>query len=164
MELSFSDSNFVVLCSFIAFFGLLAYLGVPKFLTGKLDERADTIRNELDEARRLREEAQEIFASFERKQREVSTLADEIVENAKRDAVAAAEQAKADLAISIERRLKRADEQIGQAEAEAVKEVKDKAAQIAVAAAGEVLRARLDAAKSKGLIDAAIEEVGERLH
>ena len=158
------DTNFVVLLSFLGFFGLLWYLGVHKFLGAKLDERAEKIRNDLAEARRLREEAQEVFASFERKQKDVAEQAEEIVANAKREAEAAAEQAKTELAASIERRLKRADEQIQMAETSAVKEVKDKAAQIAVAAAAEVLKSKMSAKTGTGLIDAAIEEVGERLH
>ncbi|MEM7505258.1 MAG: ATP F0F1 synthase subunit B [Pseudomonadota bacterium] len=158
------NTDFVVLVALIGFFALLGYLGVHKLIGGKLDERAEKIREELAEARRLREEAQEVFASFERKQAEVAGQVDEIVSAAKREAEVAAEQAKADLKLSIERRLKRADEQIGMAEASAVKEVKDKAAQIAVAAAAEVLRAKLTADKANALIDGAIDEAGERLH
>lgn len=164
MELSFWDTNFTVLVSFLLFVGLLAYLGVHKFLAKKLDERADGIRAELDEARRLREEAQEVFASFERKQHEVSDQVEDIVAHAKREAEAAAEQAKADLQASIERRLKRADESIDMAEANAVKEVRDKAIQIAVAAAAEVMKAKIDPAQADALVDKAIAEVGDRLH
>lgn len=160
----FYNSNFVVLLSFISFFGLLGYLGVHTFLGKKLDDRATGIRHELDEARRLREEAQEIFASFERKQKEVETQAGEIVAHAEAEAKAVAKQAEADIAVSIERRLKRAQEQIEMAEASAVKEVKDRAVQIAVAAAAEVLQQNLTAQKANSLINTAIDEVGERLN
>jgi F-type H+-transporting ATPase subunit b len=78
-----NDSYFVVGLSFFLFFGLLVYLGVHKFLALKLDERSDRIRAELDEVRRLREDAQATFAEFERKQREVQGQADEIVAHAK---------------------------------------------------------------------------------
>lgn len=160
----FYNSDFVVAISWFLFLGLLAYLGVHKLLGKKLDERAEGIREDLAEARRLREEAQEIFAEFERKQAEVQGQADEIVAHAKSEAEAAAERAKADLAVSIERRLKAADEQIALAESDAVKEVKDKAVSVAIAAATEVLTAKLGDDKAESLVDAAIQDVGARLH
>jgi len=160
----FYDSNIVVAISFFLFFALLAYLGVHKFVIGALDKRADGIRNELNEARQLREEAQELFAEFERKQKEVEGQAEDIVANAKAEAEAAAERAKADLATSIERRLKAADEQIALAESDAVKEVKDTAVSVAIAAASEVLTSKLGADQAEGLVDNAIKDVGAKLH
>lgn len=160
----FYDSNIVVAISFFLFFALLAYLGVHKFVIGALDKRADGIRNELNEARQLREEAQELFADFERKQKEVQGQAEDIIANAKAEAEAAAERAKADLATSIERRLKAADEQIALAESDAVKEVKDTAVSVAIAAASEVLTSKLGADQAQGLIDNAIKDVGAKLH
>ncbi len=158
------DSHFVVAVSFVLFFGLLAYLGVHKFLGRLLDQRADRIREELDEVRRLREEAQAIAAEFERKHREVDTQVGEIVAHAKLEAEQAAENAKADLAASIERRLRGADEQIAMAEDNAVREVRDRAVQVAIAAAAEVMAARLTDARADALVDDAIESVGELLH
>ena len=158
------DSHFVVGISFVLFFGLLAYFGVHKFLAGALDQRADRIRQELDEVRRLREEAQAVFAEFERKHREVDAQTGEIVAHAKAEAEQAAANAKADLAASIERRLRGADEQIAMAEANAVREVRDRAVQVAIAAAAEVMAARLSDARADALVDDAIKRVGERLH
>ncbi len=158
------DSHFVVGISFVVFFGLLAYLGVHKLIGRALDDRAGRIREELDEVRRLREEAQAIFAEFERKHREVHTQVGEIVAHAKLEAEQAAENAKADLAASIERRLRGADEQIAMAEANAVREVRDRAVQVAIAAAAEVMAARLTADDADALVDDAIRSVGERLH
>ncbi len=160
----FYDSYFVVALSLFLFLALLAYYGVHKLIIGKLDERADRIRSELDEVRRLREDAQATFAEFERKQREVADQADEIVAHAKLEAEQASEQAKADLADSIERRLKAADEQIAMAEASAVREVRDRAVQVAVSAAAEVMAGRLGEDKADELIDQAIDKVGERLN
>ena len=105
------DSNVVVTISFTIFIGILDYVGVHKLLLKALDDRADRIRKELDEARRLREEAQATFAEFERKQREVSAQAEDIVAHAREEAEAAAVKAKEDLKASIARRLKAADEQ-----------------------------------------------------
>ena len=98
-------------------------------LAGMLDKRADGIRTDLDEARGLREEAQALLASYERKQREVQDQADRIVAQARAEAEAAAEQAKADLRQSIDRRLAAAEDQIASAEAAAVREVRDRAVQ-----------------------------------
>ncbi len=158
------NSTFVVGVAFVLFLALLAYLGVHRLLAKALDERAARIRAELNEARQLREEAQELFADFERKQRQVAGQADEIVARARTEAEAAAERAKADLKVSIERRLKAADEQIQLAEANAVRQVKDRAVAIAIAAAADVLRARLGEDRAQGLVDEAIEEVGRKLH
>ena len=160
----FYNTNFVVLLSFLAFFGLLYYLGVHTFLGRKLDERAENIRHELNEARRLREEAQEIFASFERKQKEVDEQAKEIVSHAEQEAKAAAAKAEEDIKKSVELRVKRAQEQIEMAEADALKEVKDKAVQTAIAAASDILKQNLSAQKANALINQSIDEVGKRLN
>ena len=160
----FYNSTLVVALSFFLFIALLGYLGVHKLIGKALDDRADKIRGELAEAKQLKEEAQEIFAEFERKQKEVQGQADDIIANAKAEAEAAAVRAKEDIARSIERRLKAADEQIELAESEAVKEVKDTAVTVAIAAASEVLAAKMGADKDEGLVDAAIKDVGARLH
>jgi F-type H+-transporting ATPase subunit b len=158
------NSNFVVGVAFVLFVALLAYLGVHKYIARALDERAGRIRAELGEARQLREEAQELFAEFERKQRQVAGQADEIIAHARTEAEAAAERAKEDIRLSIERRLRAADEQIALAEANAVRQVRDQAVAVAIAAASDVLRQRLGEDRDRGLVDQAIEEVGRKLH
>ncbi|TQS71620.1 F0F1 ATP synthase subunit B [Rhodobacteraceae bacterium] len=161
---SLRNTDFVVSLAFLTFVGVLFYFKVPTQLGGLLDKRAAGIKSDLDEARSLREEAQSILATYERKSREVQTQADEIVANAKRDAEAAAEQAKKDLEDSIVRRLNAAEEQIGSAEKAAVKEVRDRAAAIAIAAAGDVLAKQMTASEQNARIDASIKEVAQRLH
>lgn len=163
MEL-FYNSTLVVGISLVLFLALLWYLGVHKFIAKALDARAERIRAELDEAKKLKEEAQELFADFERKQKEVEGQATEIVERAKVEAEQAAERAKADIQASIERRLKAADEQIALAEANAVREVKNKAVAVAIAAATEVITRNLDAERAEGMVEAAIKNVGAKLH
>lgn len=160
----FYDSHFVVGLALFLFLGLLAYLGVHRFLAKALDDRAARIRGELDESRRLREEAQATFAEFERKQREVESQATEIIAHAKVEAEQAAERAKADIAASIERRLKAADEQIAMAEANALREVRERAIQVAVAAAAEVIESRMTPARADTLVEDAIKAVGDKLH
>jgi F-type H+-transporting ATPase subunit b len=161
---SLYNTDFVVLISFLVFIGVLVYFKVPGILTSLLDKRAEGIRNELDEARALREEAQTILASYERKQREVAEQSARIVAQAREEAQLAAEQAKADLKASIARRLAAAEDQIASAENSAVREVRDRAISIAVAAAAEVIAARTSATDQNKLIDSAIEEVSARLH
>jgi F-type H+-transporting ATPase subunit b len=161
---SLSNTNFVVLIAFLLFVGVLIYYKVPPMLMGLLDKRAVQIRAELDEARALREEAQQLLASFERKSRDVAEQADRIVKHAKEEANNVAEEAKAALAKSLERRLKAAEEQIETAEAAAVREVRDRAVQIAVAAAGDVIAKSMTAADANARIDAAIKVVDDKLH
>lgn len=161
---SLSNTDFIVLVSFILFLSVLAYFKVPAILGKMLDDRAAGIQSELDEARALREEAQTLLASYERKQKEVQGQADAIVAAAKQEAEAAAAQAKVDLEKSIARRLAAAEDQIASAEASAVKEVRDQAAIVAVAAARDVIAKQMTAADGNKLIDSAIDEVGAKLH
>ncbi len=161
---SLFNTDFVVLIAFLLFIGVLVYLKVPGLLGGMLDKRAETIRSELDEAKKLREEAQTVLAGYERKQKEVAEQAERIVENAKKEAQAAAEQAKEDLKVNIARRLQAAEDQIASAEASAVKEVRDRAISVAIAAASEVVASKSAAEDQAKLIDDSIAEVQAKLH
>lgn len=161
---SLRNTDFVVTLAFLLFIGILVYFRVPQIVGGLLDKRAEGIRNDLAEARRLREEAQEIYASYERRQREVKTQADEIVANAKREAVLEAEKAKKALQASIERRLKAAEEQIAGAEGDAVRAVRDRAIQTAISAATEILGKQATADQRAAGIDRAIDDVATRLN
>ncbi len=161
---SLGNTNFIVLLAFILFIAVLVYFKVPGLLMGMLDKRADGIRSDLNEAKALREEAQALLASYERKQKEVQGQAARIVETAKSEAKAPAEQAKADLEASIVRRLAAAEDQIASAEAGAIKEVRDQAATVAVAVAREVIAKQLSAADGNKLIEDAIGQVEAKLH
>lgn len=161
---SLRNTDFIVLLAFLLFVGILIYYKVPSIIGAMLDKRADGIRNDLDEARRLREEAQEIYASYERRQREVKGLAEEIIANAKREAEAQATKAKDDLKVSIERRLKAAEDQIDSAEKDAVRVVRNRAVQAAISAAGELLGAQVKGGKRSDGIDDAINDVAHRLN
>jgi F-type H+-transporting ATPase subunit b len=161
---SLHNTDFVVTIAFLLFIGVLIYFKVPSMLAVMLDRRAQSIRDDLDEARALREEAQKVLATFERKSREVHEQAERIVKHARDEAILAAEEAKATLAQSLERRLKAADEQIASAEAAAVRAVRDQAIQVAIAAAGDAIAKNMSAAEAKDLIEASIAEVGAKLH
>jgi F-type H+-transporting ATPase subunit b len=161
---SLTNTDFVVILAFSLFVGLLLKFGVPAMIGKLLDERAEGIRSDLEEAKALREEAQTVLASFERKQREVQDQADRIVEQAKADAEKAAVEAKAELKASIARRLAAAEDQIASAQAGAVKEVRDTAVTVAVGAARDIIAKQMTAADGNKLIDASIETVGAKLH
>ncbi len=161
---SLYNTNFVVLISASIFVGILLYFRVPRMLLKILDDRADGISKEIAEARALREEAQTILASFERKHKEVAAHAEDIVKHAKAEAELAAEAAKAELEANIVRRIAAAEEQIKSAEDAAVREIKDKAVAISIAAAKDVIAAKMTAKEAGALIDDAIKEVGAKLH
>ena len=161
---SLANTNFVVTLSFLLFIGVLLYLKVPGLLGGLLDKRAEGIQDELNEAKALRDEAQTILASYERKKAEVEEQAKGIVERAKAEAEDAAVAAKEALAASIERRLKAAGDQITSAQTSAIREVRDRAIEVALAASAEVMAKSMTATDANAMIKSSIEEVKDRLH
>ena len=161
---SLGNTDFVVSIAFVIFIGILLYYKVPGVVGGMLDKRADTIKAELDEAKALREEAQSLLATYERKQKEVQEQADRIVAAAKEEATNAATAAKEDIARSITRRLAAAEDQIASAQASAIKDVRDQAIAVAVGAAKDVIAKQMDAKSAGTLIDQSIATVGEKLH
>lgn len=158
------STEFVVTIAFVLFIGLLVYLKVPGLLMGLLDKRADAIKASLDEAKALRDDAQKLLASYERKQREVQEQSARIVAHARDEATAAAARAKEDLKASIARRVKAAEDQIASAEAAAIREVRNRAVAVAVAAAGDVMAKSLTAKDGDALIDTSIALVEARMH
>lgn len=158
------DPSFWAFLALIAFFGLLYYMGIHKTLGKTLDERADAIRGELDEAKRLREEAQEMLASYQRKQREAEAEADAIVAQAKSEAKSLRNEARKELTERLERRTQLAEQRIAQAEAQAAAEVKAAAANLAAAAAEQILKSRLSKTDLNRIVDADIKAVGEKLN
>jgi F-type H+-transporting ATPase subunit b len=159
-----NNTEIVVAIGFLIFVGVLVYFGVPGLLGRKLDERAVRIKAELDEARALREEAQTLLAGYERKQKEVKAQADDIVVAARAEAEKAAAAAKEDIKRSVARRLQTATEQIAAAEQAAIRQIRDQAVTVAVAAAGDVIREKMRDKDADALVDAAIAEVGAKLH
>lgn len=160
---SLGNTDFIVTLGFLLFVGVLVYFKVPGLVGKMLDQRAEGIQSELNEARALREEAQAILASYERKQKEVQEQADRIVASARKAAEDAAAQAKEDLKASVARRLAAAEEQIASAQAAAERDVRDAAVTVAINAARKVIAEQMTAAEGNKLIDAAIAEV-DKLH
>ncbi|NRA87863.1 MAG: F0F1 ATP synthase subunit B [Rhizobiales bacterium] len=160
----FSDPTFWVAVGMVGFLALLGYLGVHKLAIKALDDRADAIRNELDEARRLKEEAQSMLAEYERKQKAAVEEAQSIIEQAKAEAESLAVETEQKLNDSIDRRTKMAENKILQAQLQARKNVQAYAADIAVLATEEILTNDLSKTKANSLIDESIASLKIRLN
>ncbi len=153
-----------VALAFVLFVGGLGYIGVHRMLAKSLDERAARIKAELDSARALREEAEQLLAAYRRKRGEADREAEEIVASAKAEAERIAAEAHAKLEEFVERRTALAQSKIAQAEREALADVRAAAAEAAVAAAARVLA---DTAKGKvadDLIDQGIRDIKAKLN
>jgi F-type H+-transporting ATPase subunit b len=160
----FKEPENWVAVAFVIFIGILAYVGAFKKLSEALDHRSARIKSELDEARRLREEAAKLLAEYQRKQGEAEREAEAIVADAKAEAVRVAAEARVKMEEFVARRTKLAETKIGQAEAQALADVRAAAADAAVAAAERILR---DAAKGKvadDLIAQGIADVKAKLN
>jgi F-type H+-transporting ATPase subunit b len=160
----FSDPTFWVAVAFVLFVGVLLYLKVPAKVGGALDGRADKIRAEIEEAERLREEASDLLASYKAKQREAMKEAEAIVAHAKEEAERMAKQGAAKLEDSMKRREQQAMDRLAQAEAHAVKQVRDYAAEVALAATERLITEQLDAKQAASLVDNAIKDLPSRLN
>ncbi|MBO0766643.1 MAG: F0F1 ATP synthase subunit B [Hyphomicrobiaceae bacterium] len=157
-------AEFWVGVAFVAFALILLYYKVPALIAKALDDRAAAIRKELDEARRLREEAQNLLADYQRKHRNAGQEAEAIVEQARREAEAFAADTRKSLADSVERRRKQAEEKIARAEAQAVEDVRAAAVDMAIAAAEKILREKAAGASGAALIDESIRSLKTRLN
>ena len=153
------DSSFWALIGLFLFFGVLVYYKVPGFVTRSLDSRGDRIRNELEEARRLREEAQELLADYQRKRREAEKEAESIVDAAKHEAEQITAQAKAKTEEYVTRRTALAEQKIAQAEIDAVNAVRASAVDVAVAAAEKLIADKMTAKTTGDLFKQSVEQV-----
>jgi F-type H+-transporting ATPase subunit b len=148
----------------IAFFVIVAVVGVPKLVAGQLDAKAAKIQGELDEAARLRAEAEALLAQIRKEKVEAEAQASEMLKAAEADARRLEEEAKVKLEESLARRQALAERRIAQAEAQASAEVKAAAADLAAKAAEVILTQRAATQKADPLLDAAIAQIGQRLN
>ena len=156
------DHHFWVLIS-MAIFVALVWKPLSRTITGALDERAARIRADLDEARRLREEAERLLAEYRRKEREATADAEAIVAHAKEEAQRIAAQSALDLEQALQRRQLLAEERIAQAETKAVEEIRAVAVDVAIAAARDVIAAQTNEQRGGAMLDAAIAALPQRL-
>lgn len=158
------DPTFWAFVGFVIFCIVLVWIKVPGKVTTALDNRAETIRTELEQARKLREEAQALLAEYQRKAREAEAEVEEIIDQAKREADAFGAEARKRVADYVASRTRMAEEKITQAEAQALREVRSLSADVAISASQRILSARARGAAADGLIKQAIEDVQSKLH
>lgn len=158
MEL-LQDAEFWTGAALLVFIALLVVLKVPGAAGKALDAKAAKIQAELDEAQRLRQEAQDLLVSLKAQREQTEALAKEMLANAEAEAKRLGAEAKVKLEEQIKRRQELAERRISNAEAQASAEVKAAAADLAAQMAEGVLAARIASAKSDPLIDAALAQV-----
>lgn len=162
-EAFYATPEFWVAVAFVLLVGGVAK-PLYRIVTTALDARAEGIRNRIDEAERLKEDAAKMKADFERKQREAADEAEQIIGRAREEAERVAARAKEDLAASLQRRERQALDRIAQAEAAALDEVRAQAVDVAVDATRRLLAENVTAQKANDMIDNAIKELPDKLH
>ena len=160
----YADPTFWVAGSFVTFVGIVFVAKVHKSIASMLDERGAQIGAQIEEAGKLRDEAEKLLIDFRKKQRDAEKEAADMAAQAEEDAKSMAEQAKADIAAMVERRTRVAAEKIATAEAAAVKEVQSVAVSVAVEAASTILADSLKGKAGGTLIDGAIKDLDGKLH
>lgn len=158
------DATFWATVGLFIFLAIVVYVGVPGMVAKALDQRAGRIRNDLDEARKLRDEAQQLLAEYKRRRKQAEQEAGDIVAAAKREAESIVADARQKTEDYVARRTVLAEQKIAQAERDAVAEVRGRAVDIAVEAAGRVLADKVDAKAGAALFKAALDDVKTRLN
>ena len=156
--------EFWVAVAFFGFVGLLIYYKVPALVGKMLDDRAAGIARDLDEARRLREEAEALLAEYKGKTRAAEEEARSIVDQARREADALTAETRKSLAEMLERRTKLAEDKIARAEAQAIADVRAAAVDTAIAAAQRILQGKVSVDAGAKLIDQSIRDLKSKLN
>jgi F-type H+-transporting ATPase subunit b len=157
------NAEFWAIVSLLVFLGLLVYLKVPQMIGKTLDKRIAEIEKDLEEARRLREEAQALLAEYERKRKAAESEAEDIIAAARDDAERLTQEAGVSLEEMIARRTRAVEEKIAQAEAHALGEVRSRSVDVAAEAARVLLTKQVEE-KGGEMVDQAIKEVSARLN
>ena len=158
------EPEFWVAVSFFIFIGVLVYFGVHMKVVSALDARALLISKELEEARRLREEAENVLADYRRKLGDVVTEVDNITALATTEAKTLAAETRQSLKEYFDRRIKLAEEKIARAEMEAVRELRSVAVDAAIAAAQNLIAAKLTPDRAKKLVSESIKALKSKLN
>jgi F-type H+-transporting ATPase subunit b len=157
-------ATFWVFAALVVFLGALVYLKVPGMAVAALDKRAEKIKAELEEARRLREEAEALLREYQRKRGEAESEAAAIVDQAKREAEALGQEARARIEDYVVRRTKAVEARIAQAETQAVAEVRSRAIDVATAAASRILAEEAKGQKGDELVARSIDALRKNLN
>lgn len=156
-------AEFWVAAAFVAFVGVLSKFAYRRIIDA-LDSRADGIKDEIEEAKQLREEVQQLLAAYQRKHRDAVKEAKGIIKQANLDATRMAEQAAADLETEVRRRTELAFAKIARAEAQVIQDVRNMSVDLAVRAAGQLVQDRLSEEQAGKIVDDAISELSRKVH
>lgn len=159
----FGDPEFWVLLA-VAIFVVVVWKPMRRAIVGGIDSRVERIRQELEAARNLRDEAQQALAAYQRQQQQGAAEAQAIIAHAKEEAERIAAQSLRDLEETLRRRQQLAQERIAQEEAKAVAEIRAIAVEVAISASRQVIAASLDERRGAALIDDAIAALPRQLH
>ena len=157
------DESFFVALAFVTVIAAFLYLKLPQRLLAALDAKSAEIANELDEARRLREEAEALLADYETRRKSAEQQAEEIVTEARETAQRLAEEARVAMQAQLERRTAQAESKIARAEEQLVGEVRAAITRLAVDAAAHLIETGMSAQQANTLIEQNISELKDRL-
>lgn len=157
------DNTFWALVGLLIFFGIAIYAGLPRAITNMLDTRIKKIEDDLNEAKRLREEAQALLADYGRRRKEAESEAEDIITAAEEEGKRMRAEAVEELKDLVARRTKAVEDKIAHAEAIALAEVRLRSADVAIDAA-KVILAKQMSEKGDALVDAAIKDVAQKLN
>jgi len=160
----FAEPEFWVAVAFVILMGLFAYAGVHKTVLSTLDHRSARIKAELDDARRLKEEAAKVLADYKTRRDSAEREAQEIVASAKAEAERIAAEAKTKMEDFVARRTKTAESKIALAEAQALADVRGAAADAAVQAASTILSQSVKGKLADDLLAKGIAEIRQKLN
>ncbi len=158
------DPAFWVAIAFLGFIAVVIYFKLPSIVGKQLDDRASRIKSELEEAQKLREDAQAMYADYQRRQRDALATAEEIVVKAKEAAEIIRKESEAELQANLTRRQELAEAKIRQAEEKAIAEVQNIAIDVSIAAAEQLMKENIKAKEAGSIIDQSIKDLGTQLN
>ena len=158
------QAEFWVAVAFVILMGVFGYFGVHRTILQALDHRRDRIQKELDDARRLKEEAVKLVEEYRARRASAEREAQDIITNAKADAERIASEAKVKMEDFVARRTKTAENKIAQAESQAIADVRAAAAEAAVSAASSIMTQSVKGQVAGDLIAKGIQDVRSKLN
>lgn len=158
------EAEFWVAVAFVILMGLFAYFGVHRTILKALDNRRDRIQKELDDARRLKDEAAKLVEEYRTRRASAEREAQDIVTSAKAEAERIAAEAKAKMEDFVARRTKTAENKIAQAENQAIADVRAAAAEAAVSAASSIMAQSVKGSVADDLVAKGIQDVRSKLN
>lgn len=161
--MEFFDAAFWAFLALVVFLGVVIYVRAPSVITGMLDNRIQKIKDDLDEAKRLREEAQALLAEYGRKRKEAESEAEDIIVAAQEEAERMRAEAAEALKDMVARRTRTVEQKIALAEAQALAEVRSRSADVAIEAARIILTQKMGE-HGNAMVESAIKEVGKKLN